>query len=149
MQELIETFHIDWKLMIAQVINFGLVFFALYLIAAKPLAKLIKERSEEITKGLEDAKKNAEILKSTSLEYEKTMAQARIDANDFFEKSKKEAEAKKTEILESAQKEVAQAIENSKKIIETERSKMVTEAKNEVASLVLKATEKILAEKIK
>lgn len=147
MEELIQTFHIDWKLMIAQIINFGLVFFALYLIAAKPLTKLIKSRTEEITKGLEDAKKNAEVLKATSAEYEATMIKARNDANDFFEKSKKEAEIKKKEILEQTQSEVEQAVQNSKKIIEAERIKMITEAKNEVAELVLQATEKVLKEK--
>lgn len=147
MEELIETFHIDWKLMIAQIINFGLVFFALYLIAAKPLSKLIKDRTEEITKGLDDAKKNAETLKATTLEYEATMAKARLEANDFFERSKKEAEVKKIEILNSAEREVTQAIENSKKTIEAEKIKMINEAKNEIASLVVKATEKVLEEK--
>ena len=149
MEELIETFHIDWKLMLAQIINFGLVFFALYLLAAKPLSKLIKDRTEEITKGLDDAKKNAETLKATTAEYEVTMAKARTDANDFFEKGKKETEQKKKEILEQAQKEVKDAIESSKKIIEGERLKMISEAKNEVASLVLEATKKILDEKLK
>lgn len=147
MEELIETFHIDWKLMLAQILNFGLVFFVLYLIAAKPLSKLIKDRTEEITKGLDDAKKNAETLKATTAEYEKTMAKARTEANDFFEKGKKEAEAKKAEIMANTEKEVSQAIENSKKIIESERVKMISEAKNEIASLVIKATEKILEEK--
>lgn len=148
MEELIETFHIDWKLMIAQIINFGLVFFVLYLIAAKPLSKLMKERTGEITKGLDDAKKNAEVLKATSAEYEKTMAKARAEANDFFEKGKKEAEAKKAEILAQAQKEMQATIEQGKKVLEAEKIKMISEAKNEVANLVLKATEKVLASPI-
>ncbi len=148
MEELIETFHINWKLMLAQIVNFGLVFFVLYILAAKPLKKLITERTEEITKGLNDAKKNAETLKFTIAEYEATMVKARKEANDFFEKGKKETEAKKVEILAQAQKEMAATIEHGKKIIETERIKMVNEAKNEVAELILQATEKILASSV-
>ena len=149
MQELISTFHIDWKLMIAQIVNFGLVFAAFYLIAAKPLSKLMKDRTEEITKGLEDAKRNAETLKATSAEYEATMAKARLDANAFAEKSKKEIEAKRIESLAKIDTEVAEKIEQGKKIIDAERIKMISEAKNELAGLVLRATEKILEEKNK
>jgi F0F1-type ATP synthase membrane subunit b/b' len=46
MEELITTFHIDWKLMIAQIVNFGLVFALLYWLAAKPLSKLMKDRTK-------------------------------------------------------------------------------------------------------
>ena len=61
MQEFITTFHIDWKLMVAQLFNFGVVFLAFYLLAAKPLRKLMKERGEVISKGLNDSKKTTHL----------------------------------------------------------------------------------------
>ena len=144
MEEFIATFHIDWKLMIAQIINFLLVLSALYFLAAKPLKKLVKERTEEITVGLNDAKTNAEMLKSTKEEYEKMLQKARAEAQVIFENSKKEASDKKNEMLEKAKAEVAVIIENGKKTLESDKSKMINEAKNEVASLVIQATEKVL-----
>lgn len=149
MNEFIETFHIDWKIMLAQVLNFGLVFLALYMLAAKPLGKLIKERGEEIARGLSDAKLNAETLSATKEEYEKALAKARIEANALFESGKKEANEQREKMIASAHSEVAQMIENGKKTIEAEKIKMVNDAKNEVASLVISATEKILQEKNK
>jgi len=149
MEEFIETFHIDWMLMLAQTINFGLVFLALYMLAAKPLKKLIKERTEEITKGLLDAKTNKETLQATKQEYDDAIRQARAEAQTIFETSKTEAMAKKNEMLEQAKTEVATMIENGKKTLEAEKTKMVNEAKNEVASLVIQATEKVLQEKSK
>ena len=62
MESIISTFHIDWKIIIAQVINFAIVFVVLYIFALKPLSKLMKERSEKIAKGIDDAKTNAKLL---------------------------------------------------------------------------------------
>ena len=48
MDSIISTFHIDWKIIIAQAINFGVVFIVLYIFALKPLSKLMNERAEKI-----------------------------------------------------------------------------------------------------
>jgi F-type H+-transporting ATPase subunit b len=149
MDSLISTFHIDFKLMLAQLFNFALVFACLYFIAAKPLRKLISDRDAEIRKGLDDAKTNAEILENTAKESEAAMRKARTEANEIFDKAKKEVEKKKTEMLESAKKEVSDMLIQGKKMLDTEREKMIAEVKNEVAGLVISATEKILAEKNK
>lgn len=144
MEELISTFHIDWKIMLAQLFNFALVFIALYFIAAKPLSKLMKDRTEEITKGLDDAKKNSEKLQATTAEYESTMQKARTDSNAYFEKRKQEAEAKYAEIIAKADMEMQAKIEQGKKVLEADKNKMIAEAKNELAGLVISATEKVV-----
>lgn len=148
MEAFIETFHIDWKLMLAQAINFGLVFAAFYFLANKPLSKVLKDRREEIGKGVEDAKKNAVLLTETEARYNEALAKARQEAQKIFEEGKKEAAAKRESMLEDARAEVASMIDSGKKTLEAEKIKMVLEAKKEVAELVVSATEKILKEKV-
>jgi F-type H+-transporting ATPase subunit b len=148
MESIISTFHIDWKILIAQAINFAVVFVVLYIFALKPLSKLMAERSEKISKGINDAETNAKLLEETHKEYESALSKARNEANKIFQDGKKEAEAKKTLMLEEAKKEVALVVENGKKTLEVEKVKMVAEAKKEIVTLVTKATEKILGEKI-
>ena len=41
MDELVKTFHIDWKLIIAQTVNFTIVLGVLWYFAFKPLMKVI------------------------------------------------------------------------------------------------------------
>jgi F-type H+-transporting ATPase subunit b len=130
--------------MIAQAVNFGVVFLVLYFYAIKPLSKLMKERGEKIQKGIDDSKENAGILLKTKSDYEKVIEKANKEANDIFDKSKKEAEAKKTEMLENAKMEVVSMIENGKKALEAEKKKAVEDAKKEIADLALLAAEKIL-----
>ncbi len=147
MESIISTFHIDWKIIVAQAINFGIVFVVLYIYALKPLSKLMAERSEKISKGIVDAKTNADILGQTQKEYEETLQKARIEAQKIFDEGKKEALAKKNQMLEDSKTEVATMIENGKKNLEAEKTKMIEDAKKEIVALSMAATEKLIKSK--
>jgi F-type H+-transporting ATPase subunit b len=144
MDSLINTFHIDWKIIIAQAINFGVVFLVLYLFALKPLKKLMSDRQQRIENGLTDAKANALLIEKTRKEYDDIIKKARAEANNIFEEGKREALANKADMLSKADHEVDSMILNGKKILDSEKIKMVEEAKTEIVSLVVKATEKLL-----
>ena len=148
MDSIINTFHIDIKIIIAQIFNFGIVFAVLYLYAIKPLNKIMKERSEKIEKGIKDAKSNAEVLANTKLQYEEVISKAKKEADKIFQEGKKEAEAKKVLMLEKAKEEVAVMILDGKKNLENEKIKMVSEAREEITSLSVKIVEKILGTSI-
>ena len=95
MDSIINTFRIDFKIILAQVFNFGIVFVVLYIYALKPLNKLMKERSEKIAKGIDDAKTNAQILNNTKSEYEEALTKARKEADKIFQEGKKKRKLKK------------------------------------------------------
>ena len=147
MDSIISTFHIDWKIIIAQAINFGVVFIVLYIFALKPLSKLMAERSQNIAKGISDAKTNATLLAETRAEYEAAIIKAKSEADKIFQEGKKEAENKKMSMLEDARKEVSVVVENGKKTLEAEKVKMVEEAKKEIVNLAMLATEKLIKSK--
>src|SRR3989339_168099 len=100
MNEFIATFHIDWKLMIAQIINFALVFFVFYLLAAKPLGKLVKNRTEEIQMGLSDALKSRELLQKASEEYKENTIKLQKIAMEAKKELQKDLEKLKAENVE-------------------------------------------------
>ncbi len=144
MDSFIETFHIDWKIIIAQSINFIIVLFVLYFLIVKPLKQLMKERSAHIEGGLNDAKANAELLANTKKEYDAVISKARTEAHTIFQEGKNEAESKKSEMVEEAKKEVDNMIASGKKVLESEKAKIIEEAKKEIVSLVVLSTEKLL-----
>jgi F-type H+-transporting ATPase subunit b len=144
MDSLITTFHIDWKLIVAQMVNFAVVFVVLYWFALRPLAKLMGERKEEIEKGLTDAKTNAEMLMNTKAEYEKALTEARREGATIITAAKKDAETEKARILASAKSDADTLIAQGKQTLEAEKAKMLESAKTELATLVVKATEKVL-----
>ena len=64
MQTFVEKFGIDWKLMIAQLINFAIVFFILRAFVYKPVLKLLDKRRQKIEDGLAFAEKSKAELAS-------------------------------------------------------------------------------------
>jgi F-type H+-transporting ATPase subunit b len=144
MESFISTFHIDWKIIIAQAINFIIVLALIYFFALKPLKKIMGERTDIITGGLNDAKTNAALLLKTKKEYDDVLIKAREEAHTIFQEGKREAEDKKKEMMNATHVEIEEMILSGKKVLESEKIKMVEEAKKEIVSLVVKATEKLL-----
>lgn len=144
MQELISTFHIDTSLLVAQVVNFAIVFFVLYKMAIKPLRKIMTERHKEITKGLDDAKQNEALLKSTKDDYDNALKEAHKKAHEIVESAKVSINSERDEILSSARKDAMKIVVDGKAQLSLEKEKMVRDAKNELADLVVSATEKVL-----
>ncbi len=138
----------DWQVALANLFNFLIIFFILKKFAFGPIGKLIKERQDAITKGLNDAEKNKKLLDNTEKEYEKVLLSARNEANQIIVEAKNDAQAKKDKLMEDAKKEVALILENGKKTLEIEKVKMLSEARKEIVDLVMQVSEKVLNEKV-
>ena len=149
MDSLISTFHIDWHLIVAQAVNFAIVFAVLYWFALKPLGKLMEERKETIEKGLSDAQSNARLLANTEKEYADALAKARQEGAAIVAEAKKDAGAEKERILGEAKKESDALIASGKKELEAEKQKMLADAKSDLAKLIISATEKVLEGTVK
>ncbi len=117
MEQLIATFHIDIPLVIAQVVNFAIVFFVLYWFALKPLMKVMNKRSQDIENGL----KNAELSEIKLTE------------------AKKEQE----KIIQNAEKQAKQVIIEAHNQSHQERDNIITQAYADQANIIAQAQEKI------
>ncbi len=148
MENLIETFHIDIKLLIAQVINFAIVFAVLYFFALKPLMKVMQERTKKIEKSMDDAQKIEKKLSRTDEEYSKAISKAKKEANILMEKAGAQAEERKKETITKAKEEIGQIINQEKANMQAEKAKTLKEIKREVADLVVASVEKVLEKKL-
>ncbi|KKP87434.1 MAG: ATP synthase F0, B subunit [Parcubacteria group bacterium GW2011_GWC1_35_8] len=147
MDSIISTFHIDWKIIIAQAINFIIVFVVLYMFALKPLGKLMAERTEKIKKGLIDSKKANGLLEKAGEEYKENTIKLRKISADAQKELQKDLEKLKIENLERIKKDNDEW--NKKRIIQMEIDKkaIVESARKEIVDIAMKATEKILGSK--
>jgi F-type H+-transporting ATPase subunit b len=148
MDSLIETFHIDVRLLIAQIINFAIVISVLYFFAVKPLTKIMKERTEKIEKSLDDAKKIDLRMLEAEEEFKKTVAQAKVEAGLIMEKVQKQSEEKRKEMLVRTKEEIGQIINDEKAMIQQEKAKILKEIKADISGLVILSVEKILEKKM-
>ena len=63
--ELLQKLGIDWRLLIAQLVNFSILVIILYKLLYKPVLKVLNDRKEKIEQGLKDAKSLGEELERT------------------------------------------------------------------------------------
>ena len=148
MENLIETFHIDIKLLIAQAINFAIVFSVLYFFALKPLLKVMRDRTKKIEKSIDDARAIEEKLNKTDEEYNKAISKAKKEANIIMEKANVASEEKRQDLIEKAKNEIGQIINKEKEQMQIEKARTLKEIKKETADLVVASLEKILEEKM-
>ena len=144
MNELITTFHIDWKLMIAQIVNFGLVFAALYFIAAKPLSKLMKDRTKEITDGLDNAKKAETDVKNAGLKKEEIIKEGKDNAKKIVASSQADGKEIVKEAKTKAEKEKEEIIRQAKLDAEKEKKGADEQVRRDAAELIASGVKKVV-----
>ncbi|MEK7071633.1 MAG: ATP synthase F0 subunit B [Patescibacteria group bacterium] len=149
MEGIITTFHIDWKIILAQAVNFGIVVAVFYFFALKPLTKIMSDRAEKIARGIKDAKDSEELLKNAATEYEKNTIKLQQMAIDAKKELNKDLEDLRLKHLEQIKQDNQEWVEKRKQQLEIDKRTLVESAKSEVASLAMLIVEKITAEKNK
>lgn len=147
MDSIVSTFHIDWKVIVAQAVNFGVVFIVLYIFALKPLGRLMAERSEKISKGIDDAKKSNELLQKAAEEYEKNTVQLRKISIDAQKELQKDLEKLRRDNLNKIKTDNDEWVKKRMEQMEIDKKSLVESAKNELAHLAILAAEKLIKSK--
>jgi len=148
MEEIISTFHVDWHIILAQLVNFILVVAVLWYFAFKPLAKTMTERTTRIEQSLKNADAVEERLRQADAEYQTVLTNAKKDAEHIIVKAKTLAEQQRVEVIEKTKAEAAKIVESGKQQLAAQREQMVASARVELSELVALATEKVIGEKI-
>lgn len=142
--ELISKLGIDWKLLVAQIVNFFILLFVLYKFAYKPVLEMLEKRSKTIEKGIHDAKASEERLKEIEQTRRKILDEAAREVGKLLEKAKADAEAMKKDLMANANEQAEDLLRRTKALVAEEKEKMTEDVKKEVAKFIILATGKIL-----
>lgn len=148
MADFFATFHVESNLLIAQFVNFALVFVLIYFVVLKPLSKLMKSRTETIEKGLDDAKKAETALIMADHEKERIIGEGHMEAKDIVLSAESSGEALVESAKVEAEAEAHKVKEAAIKELETLREHQAREIKEKSVDLVISGVEAILREKI-
>ncbi len=147
-QSITALLGIDWKLFLAQLLNFGVILFVLWKWVFGPVSKALTDRTEKIEKSVRQAKEIEEKLKETEALKLAQIEQARKEASQIVDKAVLAASQAKDEILKEAKNISEKLTEQTKRQLADEKVKLLQEVREEAATLVVMATEKIIKEKI-
>ncbi len=141
-------FGLDWKLFLAQLINFSIVLFVLWKWVFGPVAKGLANRTAKIEKSLADAKQITEDKETFESWKNAEMGKVRQEASAIMTQAKQEAVQLKNLALEETKQEQNRIVTQAQAKMEADKQKTLTEIKEELAGMVVNATQTILQEKI-
>jgi len=144
-QGIVETFGIDWPMLIAQAINFLIVAFVIWKFAFKNILSTIKEREKQIADSLRNADKIKLELEETEKQQQETLQEASLEAKKTISIAQEQAKAFIEEQKDDARKQAEEIITKAKLAMEQERERVLREAREEIASLVVLTTSKVLS----
>jgi F-type H+-transporting ATPase subunit b len=148
MDEIINAFGIDTRLIIIQIVNFAILMGVLGYFLYRPVLKLLREREEKIATGLKDAELAALAKAEADTEKQAVLAAAHTEAGAVATRAKVAAETKATEILSEAEAKAAYLIREAELRGEQAKALAKKESEKAVAELAVLAAEKILRERV-
>lgn len=146
--EALASLGINWKLLLAQVVNFLILLFILKKLLYGPVVNILTERKKAIAKAQEDASQAEEALKNAESQSREKISEAVNEAQKIIDEARKQASAASRSALEKASIRAKAIIEEAKEAASSENQKALERARRELAGLVTMATEKILSEKV-
>jgi F-type H+-transporting ATPase subunit b len=143
-----ESLGIDLKLIIAQLINFGILFFLLSKFAYKPIMNLLDTRQKKIEQGLADAEASAKKLADVEAETAKLMDKTSKDADQIMNNAKAAAKVEAAELIKKATDQADRTTKNAEAEAKSAKDNVVSEAKKELSNVIVMALDKIVGKEL-
>lgn len=147
MEQLIHSFGIDAKLIVAQIINFVILVALLSYFLYKPMLQLLADRRAKIEKGIADAEAAAKAKATADEEKKVILTAAETQAGEITQKATHIASAKGEEIVSEASARAEAIIKAAEASGEQLKAKAAKDAEADVAKAAVLAAERILREK--
>jgi F-type H+-transporting ATPase subunit b len=139
-QQIANTFGVDWPHLFAQIISFIIVCALLYFFAYKRVLAMLEERRQRIAEGLANAEKIKAELARTEAQRQETMAQANAQATKLIEEARAAAARVQEQETQKAIAAAEQIITKAREAAAADHARMLTELKREVGRLVIQTT---------
>jgi F-type H+-transporting ATPase subunit b len=143
-QQIANTFGVDWPHLVAQIISFSIVCILLHRFAYKPVLKMLEERRQQIAQGLADTERIKAELAQTEVQRHEVLLRANAEATKLIEEAKAAAARLQAQERQKAIAASQQIILKSREAAAQEHARMLADLKREVARLVVQTTATVI-----
>ncbi len=144
MDQIISTFGIDWKLLLAQSINFVLLLAVLSYFLYKPVVSMLNTRQEMAKKAVADAHAAEKALNEIESTRTEKIQLAEKDAQEMVARAKASTDESRVAVLKEAAARAENVLVDAKAQAEELKRAALKESEAEVAKLVILGAEKVL-----
>lgn len=135
---------INLPVLLAQVINFVILFAFLYLVAYKPVMRLLDERSRKIKVSMEQAELIKEQAGRAEEEVRKQLGTAAREGQEVIARAVRTGEEVKQGAQQEARQQAESLISRARLEIQRERDEAIDELRREFADLTVLAAGKVI-----
>ena len=135
---------IDMPTLLAQIINFVILFGLLYLVAYKPLMRMFDERSRKIKESMEQTEFIKEQAAHAEEEVKKQLEAAGREGQEVVARAMRSGEEVRREAQQEARREAESLINRARVEIQRERDDAIDELRKEFADLTILAAGKVI-----
>jgi len=140
----LDSLGINGPTLIAQLINVVILFGLLYLVAYKPLMRMLDERSRRVKESMEQTEQIKQQAERAEEESAKRIADASKEGEEVIARAMRTGEEVRKEAQEQARQEAETLISRARTEIQQERNEAVGELRKEFADLTVTAAEKVI-----
>lgn len=144
MEQLFAAFGINWKLLLVQGINFGLLLTVLWWFLYRPVLKIIDDRRKRIVEGVQAAEEANKKLADSKGEGDAILIGARREAERIIAAARERAKEKESEIVQGAHAKAEELYADAKARAEEEERAALRNSAKEITRAAVLAAEKIL-----
>ena len=148
MSQLFAAFGIDWKLLLIQGFNFGLLLVVLSYFLYKPILKIIDERRTKISEGVRLADAAEQRLAHAQGEAEGIVGGAAREAEALVAGARTRAGEAGSELLKAAEMQAERVLKDAAARAEESKRQALSESEREIARAAMLAAEKILMKNV-
>lgn len=135
---------IDIPLIVAQAVNFFILFALLYFFGFKRILKMLDERSQKIRDSVQQADQVKAEAGRAEEENKKKLEAAAKEGQEAISRAMRAGEDARQRAQEEAKEEAAGLIEKARQEIDRERNAVIGELRSEFADLAIVAAEKVI-----
>jgi F-type H+-transporting ATPase subunit b len=139
-EQVARTFGVDWPHLVAQIVSFGIVCGVLYLLAYKPILRMLEARRQQIASGLANAEKIKAELARIEAERQTVLMKADAEGKQLIEEARAAAARVQAQETQKAIAAAEQILVRAREATERDRAHMLAELKREVGRLVVQTT---------
>ena len=130
--------------LLAQVVNFVILFVLLYLVAYKPVMRMLDERSKRIKDSMEQTEYVKEQTARAEEEAKKRIEAAGQEGQQLIARATRTGEEVRQQAQQKAEEEAQSLINRARVEIQRERDEAVDVLRQEFADLTIMAAEKVI-----
>lgn len=118
---ILKNFGVNPILLVAQIVNFLVIFFILKKFLYKPVLTVLKKRQDTIKEGLRQAEEASVRLEKVVEEEKKIIKFAQTQAKSILESAKEEASQTSKKMIEDSKKQIEKMIKDAQDLIARDR----------------------------